>query len=96
MTDNCKMSATQMVDLLKNMNNGERIDFLGWLYDNYFNSKPVQDTPLVTKATNNHIEDYLDRDLTEDELNVIKLAYEDGYYAGCHKGRKQVLNGIEQ
>lgn len=42
-------------------------------------------------ATKNYIEDYIDRDLTEEELEIMKLAYNTGYGVGCDKGIKQML-----
>lgn len=88
MTDNIKMSAKQIIELMKNMENVERNEFLGWLYNNYFTTRPTEDMTLATKY---HIEDYLDRTLTEEELEIMKLAYNTGYGVGCDKGMKQAL-----
>lgn len=83
-----KMTENQMIELMKNMENGERIQFLDWLYNNHFNSRPIGDMTLATK---NHIENYLDRNLTEEEIEIMKLAYKNGYGVGCDKGIKQAL-----
>lgn len=36
-------------------------------------------------ATRNYIEDYIDRNLTEEEILIMKLAYDNGYGAGWKK-----------
>ncbi|KYC82500.1 hypothetical protein [Bacillus licheniformis] len=45
----------------------------------------------MTLATKNHIENYLDRNLTEEEIEIMKLAYKNGYGVGCDKRIKQAL-----
>jgi len=33
-------TAEQMIELMKNMDNGERIKYLKWLFDNHFDHRP--------------------------------------------------------
>lgn len=62
------MTADQMIKAMKNMTNGDRIDFLHYLSKNHFHiGKPTDDMIL---AVRNHIEDYIDRELSEDEKTV--------------------------
>lgn len=83
-----KMTAEQMISLTRNMENGQRIDFLEYLFHAHFDSRFVGDVDLVIK---NRIEDSLDRDLTEDERLVMKIAYESGYFRGGKDGMEKVL-----
>ncbi|MGE8080865.1 hypothetical protein [Peribacillus loiseleuriae] len=91
MTENKQMNAEQMISFMKNMDNGERIEFLHYLSNTHFHvGKPIDDMILVVR---NHIEDYIDRYLTEEENTIMKLAYEDGYNVGVKIGMEKVLKG---
>lgn len=84
-----KMTAEQMISCMKDMENGERIKFLEYLYHAHFNSgQPIEDMIL---AVRNHIEDYIDRDLTEEENLVMKLAYDNSYWVGFKNGMEKAL-----
>ena len=83
-----KMNAEQMADLMNNMENGERILFLEYLFHNYFDMRPTGD---MVVTTTNYIEDRLDRELTAEELEVMKLAYDTGYGLGCKHGLEKAL-----
>lgn len=82
------MNAEQMADLMNNMENGERILFLEYLFDNYFDIRTTGDMVVTTI---NYIEDRLDRELTAEELEVMKLAYDTGYGLGCKHGMDKAL-----
>lgn len=82
------MTADQMIEAIKNMENGERIKFLEYLFHAHFDSRSKGD---MNQATKNDIEDYLDRNLTEEELQIMKLAYDNGYHVGCKNGMEQAL-----
>lgn len=88
-----KMTSEQMIELMKNMDNGERIKYLDWLFHNHFYSRPIGDMTLATK---NHIEDSIDRNLTEEETLIMKLAYDTGYSVGCKNGTEQVLKSKDE
>ena len=84
-----KMTAEQIIKSMKDMENGERIKFLEYLYHAHFNSGlPIED---ITLAVRNHIEDYIDRDLTEEETTIMKLAYDKGYWGGFNIGMQKAL-----
>lgn len=83
-----KMNAEQMADLMNNMENGERILFLEYLFHNHFDIRPTGDRIV---ATTNYIEDQLDRELTAEELEVMKLAYDTAYGFGCKDGMDKAL-----
>lgn len=80
----------QMIVLMKNMENGKRIEFLEYLFHNHFDSRSTGDNELATKY---QIEDTLERDLTEDEKLVMKIAYANGYFTGGKDGIDKVLKG---
>lgn len=84
-------TATEMIQYMKDMDNGERIELLIYLFDNHFNHRPTKGDMSV--ETKHYIEDYIDRDLTEDETLIMKLAYDTGYSKGCFNGRDQVIKG---
>ncbi|MEQ6051768.1 hypothetical protein U2I53_22260 [Lysinibacillus capsici] len=88
-----KMTAEQMISLMKNMENGQRIDFLEYLFHAHFDSRSTGDYELTTKY---QIEDTLDRDLTEDEMLVMKIAYGNGYFRGGKDGMEKVLRGYDE
>lgn len=83
------MNAEQMIKSMKEMENGERIKFLEWLYHNHFYSGEI--TADMSEAVHYYIEDRIDRELTEGELEVMKLAYREGYNTGHRDGIKQAL-----
>lgn len=91
MTENNQMTAEQMISYMKNMENGERLLFLEYLSNNHFNSgQPIKDMNLATK---NYIEDYLDRNLSEEEIEIMKLAYKTGHGVGFNIGMEKALKG---
>lgn len=81
-----------MIKSMKDMENGERIKFLEYLYNAHFNSRPNVDMNLATK---NHIEGYIDRDLTEEETIIMKLAYDTGYGVGFNIGMEKAFKSEE-
>lgn len=83
-----KMTAFQMIESIKNMDNDQRIKFLEYLFHAHFDSRPIADMNLATK---NYIEDNLDRNLSEEEVLIMKLAYDNGYDFGCKDGMERVL-----
>jgi len=85
-----KMIAGQMISLIKDMENIERNKFLEYLFHTHFDSRFADDYELATK---HEIEDVLDRDLTEDERLVMKIAYGNGYFRGGKDGMEKVLTG---
>ncbi|MEH7018082.1 MULTISPECIES: hypothetical protein [Bacillus] len=46
-------------------------------------------------ATRNYIEDYMDRKLTEEEILIMNLAYDNGYSVGWTNGMDNVLKSEE-
>ncbi|MBK3497407.1 hypothetical protein JFL43_21855 [Viridibacillus sp. YIM B01967] len=86
-----KMIAERMISFMKNMENGERLLFLEYLSNNHFNSgQPIEDMIL---AVRNHIEDYLDRNLSEEEIEIMNLAYKNGHGVGFNVGMEKALKG---
>ncbi|WDV07136.1 hypothetical protein [Lysinibacillus irui] len=83
-----KMTAEQMISLIKDMENIERNKFLEYLFHTHFDSRFTGDYEMATK---NQIDDILDRDLTEDELLVMNIAYCNGYFRGGKDGMEKVL-----
>lgn len=86
-------SADEMKTLINNMENVERNKFLEYLFNAHFDSRFTDDYDLATKY---QIEDTLDRDLTEDELLVMKIAYGNGYFRGGKDGMDKVLRGYAE
>lgn len=86
-------TAEQMISLIKDMANGERNDFLEYLFHTHFDSRSTGDYELATKY---QIEDTLDRDLSEDELLVMKIAYGNGYFTGGKDGMEKLLRGYSE
>ncbi|MFE9079839.1 hypothetical protein [Bacillus mobilis] len=84
-----KMNAEQIIKLKKNMDNGERIKYLDLLFHKHFDSRSKGD---MTLATTNYIEDYIDRNLTEEGILIMKLAYENCYSVGCENEIEQSKN----
>ena len=82
------MTAEQIISMIKNMENGERIKCYEYLFNNHLDSKSAGDNDLATKK---QIEDTLERDLTEDEELVMKIAYGNGYFRGGKDGMEKVL-----
>lgn len=68
------------------MENIERNKFLEYLFHTHFYSRFTGDYDLANK---HEIEDTLDRDLTEDELHVMKIAYGNGYFSGGKDGAER-------
>lgn len=87
-TSMTKIDANKMIELMNSIDNGERIKFLEYLFHNHFNIRPTGD---MVAATTNYIEDQLDRELTAEELEIMKLAYDMGYSIGGKDGMDQVL-----
>jgi len=83
-----KMTAEQMISLIKGMENIERNKFLEYLFHAHLDSRFTKDYDLATK---HEIEDVLDRDLTEDEMLIMKKAYGNGYFRGGKDGMDKVL-----
>lgn len=81
-------TAEQMISLINDMENGERNKFLEYLFHTHFDSRFTDDYDLATK---HEIDDVLDRDLTDDELLVMKIAYGNGYFRGGKDGMEKVL-----
>ncbi|MEK4172170.1 hypothetical protein MHI22_11630 [Lysinibacillus sp. FSL L8-0312] len=79
-----------MISLIKVMKNGEHNKFLEYLFHAQFDSRITEDYDLATK---HEIEDVLNRDLTEDERLVMKIAYGNGYFRGGKDGMEKVLKG---
>lgn len=48
----------------------------------------MKDMVLVVR---DHIEDHIDRNLTEEEATIMKLAYENGHWVGFNNGMKKLL-----
>ncbi|MEB2282600.1 hypothetical protein LAV73_21980 [Lysinibacillus xylanilyticus] len=90
MTNNQTMTAEQMISLIKDMENIERNKFLEYLFHAHFDSRFTDEYDLAIK---HEIEDVLDRDLTEVEMLVMKIAYENGYFIGGKDGMEKVLKG---
>lgn len=87
------MTAEQMISLIKGMENIERNKFLEYLFHAHFDSRFTDDYDLATKY---QIEDTLDRNLTEDEMLVMKIAYRNGYFRGGKDGMEKVLRGYSK
>ena len=86
-----KMTAEKMIVLIEDMENIERNKFLEYLFHAHFDSRFTDDYEMATKY---QIDDVLDRDLTEDELFVMKIAYGNGYFIGGKDGMGQVLKCV--
>ncbi|MFM9532393.1 hypothetical protein [Lysinibacillus sp. IITD104] len=86
-------TAEQMISLVKDMENGERNKFLEYLFHAHFDSRTTDDYDL---ATLNQIEDNLDRDLTEEEMLIMNIAYGNGYFRGGKDGIDKVLKGYSK
>ncbi|KON89672.1 hypothetical protein AF332_24520 [Sporosarcina globispora] len=93
MTDEKQMTAEEMIKFIKNMENGQRIKFLDYLFHAHFDSRSRGDMSLATRY---YIEDYLDRTLTEEEIEIMKLAYDNGYFVGGKDGMEKVLKGEDE
>ncbi|PGT75540.1 hypothetical protein [Priestia megaterium] len=83
-----KINAEQMISFMENMDNGERLTFLEYLFHNHFDIRPTGNRIV---ATTNYIEDQLDRKLTAEELEIMKLAYDTAYGFGCKDGMDKAL-----
>ncbi|MES5853526.1 hypothetical protein [Bacillus cereus group sp. MG68] len=92
-----QMTADQMIEAMKNIDNGERLKFLEYLFHTHFDSRPIKNANLETMllATRNYIEDYIDRDLTEEEVLIMNLAYDTGYDIGWKNRMNNVLENEE-
>ncbi|MCH7320285.1 hypothetical protein LZ480_00165 [Solibacillus sp. MA9] len=88
-----KMIADQMISLIKSMENIERNKFLEYLFYTHFDSRFTDDYDLAKKY---QVEDTLNRDLTEDELLVMKVAYGNGYFRCGKEGMDKVLRGYSK
>lgn len=86
-------ASEEMIEATKHMDNGERIKYLEYLFHSHFDSRFTDDYGLATK---HEIEDVFDRDLTEDELLVMKIAYGNGYFRGGKDGMEKVLRGYSK
>ena len=83
-----RKTAEEMIAAIKSMDNGERIQFLKYLFHHHFDSRFGEDRDI---ASQNQIEDALDRQLSEDEMLVMKIAYGNGYFTGGKDGMEKVL-----
>ena len=85
-----KMTAAQIISLIKDMENIERNKFLEYLFHTHFDSRFTGDYDLATK---HEIEDVLNHDIKEDEMLVMKISYGNGYFRGGKDGMEKVLKG---
>ncbi|AJG95554.1 hypothetical protein I6G77_13625 [Bacillus tropicus] len=83
MKDEKQMTAEQMITFMKNMENRERIEFLHYLSKIHF--KRVNPTDNMILAVQYHIEDRIDRNFSEEEIEIMTVAYNDGFDAGMEK-----------
>lgn len=87
-----QMTAEQMISFMKNMENGQRYEFLHYLNENHFKrGEPMEN---MTLAVRYRIEDDLDRDLTVEELSILKQAYDHGYSVGYDFGLIKGFKGV--
>lgn len=61
------------------MENGERIKLLEELFHKHYDNRPNGDVRVATK---NYIEDYFEKNLTEDEIKLMNIAYDEGFQTG--------------
>ncbi|MGH0681359.1 hypothetical protein [Bacillus mycoides] len=80
MKDEKQMTAEQMIIFMKN---GERIEFLHYLSKIHF--KRVNPTDNMILAVQYHIEDRIDRNLSEEEIEIMTVAYNNGFDTGMEK-----------
>lgn len=85
---NRKKTCGKMIEYMNFMENSERIEFLSYLFQNHFDSN-IQDG--VSRPTRAYIEGYLQRKLTDEEIVIMRLAYDWGHFIGEKSGMKQVL-----
>lgn len=87
--DEKQIIAEQMIIHTKNMENGERIEFLHYLSDTHFKRwEPTEDMILPVQY---HIEDRIDRNLSEEEIEIMTVAYRNGYSIGFDAGMEKVF-----
>lgn len=87
-SDNDQKTCEEMIEYMKSMENGERVRFLDYLFHNHFDSRPRGNVSSATKA---YIEGYIDRKLTDEEISIMKLAYDWGHFVGGERVMRQVL-----
>lgn len=90
--ENRQKTCEKMIEYMNFMENSERIEFLSYLFHNHFDSRTIG---KVSTATMAYIEGYLQRKLTDEEIVIMKLAYDWGHFAGKKRGMKQVLKSDE-
>ncbi|MFP3726959.1 hypothetical protein U8V72_17425 [Priestia filamentosa] len=83
-----KKTSEEMIEYMKNMNNVEKNKYLEWLFHEHFDTRAGANLIL---ATQHHLEDDLQRDLTEDEMHVMKFSYEAAYHRGGKDGVEKAL-----
>lgn len=83
----------QVISIIQDMGNEERNKILEYLFHADFG---LRDTVNHDLATINQIEDNLDRDLTEEEMLITKIAYWNGYFSGGKDGMDKVLKGYSK
>lgn len=70
------------------MDNGERIKFLEYVYHAHFSSSSDGNEKLANRYA---IEEYIERDLNEEEREMVERAYENGRGDGFHEGMRKAL-----
>lgn len=83
-----KRTYEEIIEYIKYMEDSERGRLLDYLFQNHFDSKIQEGVSRPAKA---YIEGYLERKLTNEEIVILKLAYDWGHFAGEKRGMKQVL-----
>ncbi|MBK0072366.1 hypothetical protein [Bacillus sp. S56] len=85
---NDQKTCEEMIEYMKHMENSERGRFLDHLLHNHVDSSAMRNVSTATRA---YIEGYLQRELTDEEFIIMKLAYAWGHFVGGRNGIKQVL-----
>ncbi|MDA2548327.1 hypothetical protein CN419_15960 [Bacillus cereus] len=80
-------SVEEMIEYMKHMENSERGRFLDYLLHNHVDSSTMRNVSTATRA---YIEGYLQRELTDEEIIIMKLAYDWGHFVGEKRRMKQV------
>ena len=77
--DNVPNTCEEMIEYVKHMENSERIKFLDYLFHSHSDSRIQRGVSTATRA---YIEGYLGRKLTDEEIVILKLAYDWGHFTG--------------
>ncbi|HHL3302548.1 TPA: hypothetical protein ACQ444_003262 [Bacillus cereus] len=85
--NNERITCKEMIEYMENMENGESSRFLYHLFHKYSDSTVRVGVNAPTKA---YIEGYLERNITSDEIAIMKLAYDWGHFVGEKRRMKQV------